>query len=222
MDTRNLRGHIIDASTGEPLAATVSVNSGNGIPIKIDGEKEYVYYLGKKRWYVDGEFFITTGEDSIFLEIRRGLETFPVQEIIYFSDSSSREMVFELNRWTKQVDRVNYSGDTHVHFLNTNSAHLQMIAEDLHVVNILTSDFTDDREIFTGALDKASTREHFVYVGQEIRDWQMGHISLLRLRNIIEPFKPYGGYLFDIAHHHNILLSPRLKLAKAQDAATVW
>jgi hypothetical protein len=50
----------------------------------------------------------------------------------------------------------------------------------------------------------------------------MGHLSLLRLRKIIEPYKPYGGFLFDIAHYPNILLSPRLKLAKTQDAATVW
>jgi len=221
-DTKILKGYIVNAVTKEPLAATVSAKSGNGLSIKIDGAEEYVYYLGKMRWYVDGEFSITTAEDSILLEIRHGLETVPIRTVIYFADSSSRKMVFELNRWTNMADSGYYSGDTHVHFLNTKSAHLQMRAEDLHVVNLLTSDFTDDREIFSGALDKVSTPEHFVYVGQEIRDWQMGHLSLLRLRQIIEPFEPYGGYLFDMDHYPNVLLSPRLKIAKTQDAATVW
>lgn len=217
-----LKGYIVDAGTKEPLAATVSVKTGNGLSIKIEGEKEHVYYLGEMRWYVEGEFSIKTVEDSIFLEIRRGLETFPVQEVIYFSDSSSKKLVFELNRWTNMAKKGYYSGDTHVHFLDTKSVHLQMRAEDLHVVNLLTSDFTNDREKFIGSLDKVSTPEHFVYVGQEIRDWQMGHLSLLRLRTIIEPFEPYGGYLFDIDHHPNILLSPLLKIAKTQEAATVW
>jgi len=221
-DTKILKGRIIDANTGELLAATVSAYSGNGLSMNIDGTNEHVNYLGKNRCYVDKEFFIKTEEDSILLEIRRGLETVPLQKMIYFSDSSSRKMVFKLNRWTNMTESGYYSGDTHVHFLNPNSAHLQMKAEDLHVVNILTSDFTDDRENFSGALDKVSTHDHFIYVGQELRDWQMGHLSLLRLRQIIEPYKPYGGYLFDIAHHPNILLSPRINLAKAQDAATVW
>jgi hypothetical protein len=221
-DTNRLRGHIIDAGTGEPLAATVAAYSANGLSLQVDGGEDYVNYLGKKRWYVDKDFFITTEEDSIFLEIRYGLESIPIQETIYFNDSSLREMVFKVNRWTNMAANGYYCGDTHVHYLNPSSAHLQMRAEDLHVVNILTSDFTHDREKFSGALDKVSTHEHFVYVGQELRDWQMGHLSLLRLREIIEPYEPYGGYLFDIAHHPNILLSPRLTIAKAQDAATVW
>ena len=221
-DTKTLKGHILDAGTGEPLAATVSVYAGNGLPLNIDNADEYVSYLGKKRWYVDKEFMVTTEEDSIILEIRHGFETIPVQQTISFRDSSNREMVFKLNRWTNMAEKGYYCGDTHVHYLTPGTAHLQMRAEDLHVVNILTSDFTNDREKFTGDLDKVSTGEHFVYVGQELRDWQMGHLSLLRLRKIVEPYQPYGGYLFDIAHHPNFLLSPRLRLAKSQNAATVW
>ena len=67
-DTKILKGYIVNTVTKEPLAATVSAKSGNGLSIKIDGAEEYVYYLGKMRWYVDGEFSLTTTEDSILLE----------------------------------------------------------------------------------------------------------------------------------------------------------
>ena len=120
--TKTLRGHILDARTGEPLAATVSAYAGNGLALKVDNANEYVEYLGKKRWYVDKEFMITTKEDSILLEIRHGLETIPVQRTISFRDSSNREMVFKLSRWTNMVENGYYCGDTHVHYLNPATA----------------------------------------------------------------------------------------------------
>jgi hypothetical protein len=38
----------------------------------------------------------------------------------------------------------------------------------------------------TGKLNPVSTRDHFVYVGQEIRDWQLGHVCLLGLIDALE------------------------------------
>lgn len=219
---KTLQGRIINAETGLPMAATVSVTNGKGLDVNLDGEHEYVYYLGKKRWYVDGTFSVSTGEDSLHIEIRHGLETYPVQETLYFSGPVPVVREFRLERWVNLTAMGYYSGDTHVHFLETNSAHLQMRAEDLHVVNLLTSDFTDDREKFTGALDRVSTPAHSVYVGQEMRDWQMGHICLLGLKKIIEPYAPFGGHLSLLGSHPNIVLSPRLKEARDQEATSVW
>ena len=220
---RSFQGRIISAETGLPIAATVSVTSGNGLDVNLDSEHEYVYYLGKKRWYVDGAFNVTTKEDSLYIEIRHGLETYPINEIIVLSDSVLKVKEFRMKRWINMAKMGYYSGDTHVHFLETSSAHLQMRAEDLHVVNLLTSDFTYDIEKFTGKLDKVSTQDHLVFVGQEIRDWQMGHICLLGLRKIIQPYEPFGGQLnFMGPNNPNLLLSPRLKEAKEQKATTVW
>jgi hypothetical protein len=220
---RTFRGRIISAETGLPIAATVSVTSGKGLDVKLDGEHEYVNYLGKKRWYVNGSFNVTTQEDSLYIEIRHGLETYPVNELVVLSDGVSEVKEFSLQRWINMANMGYYSGDTHVHFLETSSAHLQMQAEDLHIVNLLTSDFTYDKEIFTGKLDKVSTQEHLVYVGQEIRDWQLGHICFLGLKNIIEPYAPFGGQLnFMGSNNPHLLLSPRLKEAKEQQATSVW
>jgi hypothetical protein len=217
------QGHILSAESGLPIAATVSVTGGDGMDINLDRAHEFVYYLGKKRWYVDGSFSVTTMEDSLFIEIRCGLETFPFSEIIDLSDAALKVKEFKLKRWINMPELGYYSGDTHVHFLETTSAHLQMRAEDLHVVNLLTSDFTYDREKFTGKLDPVSTQDHLVYVGQEIRDWQLGHVCLLGLKKIIEPYGYFGGQLnFMGPDNPHLLLSPRLKESIKHQATTVW
>lgn len=221
---RTFRGRILSAESGESLAATVSVTNGEGLDISIDGEHEHVYYLGKKRWYVDGTFNVSTTEDSLYIEIRHGLETYPLSDIIDLSDPAiSKVKEYRLKRWINMPELGYYSGDTHVHFLKTSSAHLQMRGEDLHVVNLLTSDFTYDREKFTGQLDPVSTQDHLVYVGQEIRDWQLGHVCLLGLKKIIEPYAYFGGQLnFMGSKNPHLLLSPRVKESQKQKATTVW
>ena len=220
---KTFQGRILSAESGLPIAATVSVTGGDGMDINLDGEHEFVYYLGKKRWYVDGSFTVITMEDSLFIEIRCGLETYPVEEMVYLSGAASKVKEFKLKRWINMPELGYYSGDTHVHFLETASAHLQMRAEDLHIVNLLTSDFTYDREKFTGELDKVSTPQHLIYVGQEIRDWQLGHVCLLGLKKIIEPYAYFGGQLnFMGPDNPHLLLSPRLKESIKHQATTVW
>ena len=71
---KTFQGRIINADSGLPVAATVSVTNGDGVDVSLDGEHEHVYYLGKKRWYVDGTFQVSTNEDSLYIEIRQGLE----------------------------------------------------------------------------------------------------------------------------------------------------
>jgi hypothetical protein len=220
---RTFQGHILSAESGLPVAATVSVTGSEGKDIDLDGEHEFVVYLGKKRWYVDGTFSVTTLDDSLNIEIRRGLEIHPVRETVCLSDEIPDPVEFRLKRWINMTDMGYYSGDTHVHFLETGSAFLQMQAEDLHVVNLLTSDFTHDREKFTGTLDPVSTKDHLVYVGQEIRDWQLGHACLLGLKKIIEPYDYFGGQLnFMGPDNPNVLLSPRLKESRKHQATIVW
>jgi hypothetical protein len=59
-------------------------------------------------------------------------------------------------------------------------------------------------------------------VGQEFRDWQLGHICLLQLQKLVQPLKPSGGRFFTMSDNPNLLLSPRLVEAKEQGAATAW
>jgi hypothetical protein len=65
-----------------------------------------------------------------------------------------------------------------------------MDAEDLNVANILTSDFTDDQSRFEGKLSGDSSGNHLIYVNQEFRNDELGHLNLLNLEKLIEPVKP--------------------------------
>lgn len=214
------RGRITDAVTGNPLKATLAIWDDEGNETEPESQKGFVNYLGKKRWYVDGTFSITNPPEILHLEIRRGLETLPLTTIVHTS-KVTREKEFRLKRWTDMTQKGYVSGDSHVHFISPETALLQMQAEDLHIVNLLTSDFTNDVELFTGALDNHSTHEHYIYVGQEIRDWQLGHANLLDLKDIVEPLEPFGGKFLSETNL-NLLLSPRLEESMKQGAANVW
>ena len=64
-----------------------------------------------------------------------------------------------------------------------------MDAEDLNVANILTSDFTVDQDQFEGRPNALSSGERLIYVNQEFRNDQLGHMCLLNLKQLIEPVK---------------------------------
>ena len=96
-----------------------------------------------------------------------------------------------------------------------------MRAEDLNVLNLLVSDFTNDREKFTGKLDPVSTPGHAVFVGQESRDWQQGHVILLGINRIVEPFEPFGG-TFQGRNEPNLVMARILREAHRQGGVATW
>jgi len=211
-------GRIVDGRTGQPLAASVVLRNAGGEAVELAGEHPHVQYLQKRWCYADGQFEAPGDAGGFTVEIRRGLETLPVRTTI---DSGVSEQTFRLERWINMADRGYMSGDSHVHLLSPAQSHLQMRAEDLSALSLLVSDFTNDVDIFTGRLDQISTPGHAVYVGQEFRDWQQGHINLLRLRRIIEPLQPFGG-IFQKATNRHQLLAPAARQARAQGAVVNW
>jgi hypothetical protein len=126
-----------------------------------------------------------------------------------------------VRRWIDMRAQGYLSGDSHVHFLSQAESHTQMRAEDLHVLNLLVGDFTSDRGKFTGKLDPVSTPDHAVFVGQEFRDWQNGHVILLGIKQLVEPFEPFGGKFQD-RHEPNLVLARALKETRDQGGMTTW
>ena len=194
---------------------------GDGKPIEIEGRHTHAEYLGKRRCYVDGAFALNERPARLVVEVRRGPETLPLRAEVDLARQGSEPLTFRLRRWTDMRQQGWVSGDTHVHYLTQSESHIQMRAEDLKVLNLLVSDFTSDREKFTGKLDPVSTPEHAVYVGQEARDWQNGHVCLLGIRRIIEPFEPFGGK-FQNRTEPNLSMAHFLREARAQGGATTW
>jgi hypothetical protein len=215
-----LRIDVVDAETGRPLAATVFLADEAGRPIVPDGRPPRVDYLGRARYYVDGSLTVASPPRRLTVEVRRGFETLPEQRTIDVAEDT-RRLEVRLRRYI-DMGKLGYaSGDTHVHYLSLADSYLQMRAEDMPVLNLLTSDFTHDAEKFTGRLDPVSTRESSVYVGQEFRDWQHGHVILMDLRKIVEPLGPAGGSFMSESHPHHLLV-PILREARRQQAVTSW
>lgn len=221
MGVDRLEGRILDDKTGKPVAATVLLTDGDGKPLEIEGNHSHVEYLGKRRCYVDGAFVLNARPSRLVIEVRRGLETFPQQREVDLTQQGSEAMTFRLRRWIDMRELGYVGGDTHVHFLSLSDSHMQMLAEDLNVLNLLVSDFTNDREKFTGKLDPVSTPDHAVFVGQESRDWQNGHVLLLGIHRIVEPFEPFGGRFQDRTEP-NLVMSRILREARGQGGVTNW
>jgi hypothetical protein len=216
-----VEGLIVDDTTGQPVAATLLITDSSGKIVEIEGEHAHVEYLAKRRCYVDGAFSLSSRADRLGIEIRRGLETLPLKVEINCSRQSGDAMTFRLKRWIDMRALGYLSGDTHVHLLSTAESHLQMRAEDLNVLNLLVSDFTGDVEKFTGRLDPVSTPSHAVYVGQEARDWQQGHVVLMRIKQIIQPFQPFGG-TFQGRREPNVVLARALRECQRQGGVASW
>ena len=102
----------------------------------------------------------------------------------------------KIERAFDMKERGYYSGDTHVHFLSSQSAHLEAAGEDLNVTHLLASQwgrlFTSWEE-FTGGLAPTSSDEHMVWVSQENRQHVLGHISLLGLKEMVAPMCTGGA-----------------------------
>jgi hypothetical protein len=216
-----LEGRILDDKTGESVAATLVLADGEGKPLEIEGRHSHVEYLGKRRCYVDGTFALNSRPSRLVVELRRGLEILPLKTEVDLTQRGSEPLTFRLRRWVDMGELGYLSGDTHVHLLSQSESHLQMRGEDLNVLNLLVSDFTRDREKFTGKLDAVSTPGHAVFVGQEARDWQQGHVALLRINRIVEPFEPFGG-TFQGRSEPNLVLARILREAHRQGGVATW
>jgi len=170
---------------------------------------------------VDGSFVLSARPGRLKVEVRRGLETLPVIADVDLTRHGSEVLTFRLRRWIDMRERGYLSGDAHVHFLSQAESLAQMRAEDLHVLNLLVGDFTNDREKFTGKLDLVSTSDHAVYVGQEFRDWQNGHVILSGIKQIVEPYGPFGGK-FQGRNEPNLVLAKALREARRQGGVATW
>ena len=150
-------GRIVDAETGEPVAASVAISTGGGEAVEIEGEHGHVEYLDRRWCYVDGEFTLSELDpeiSSLTVEVRGGPETLTLKEGVELP-SAGRD--FPLRRWVRMAEEGYVSGDGHVHYLALGESHLQMRAEGLNVLNLLTSDFTGDVEKFSGKHDPVSS-----------------------------------------------------------------
>jgi len=216
-----LEASVVEDQTGKPLAARVHAVDHCGRSVEVAGSHSHADYLGKRWCYVDGSFTLALPDGGLQVEIMRGLETRPLLENIKSSGGETVKRTFRLRRWVNMRDLGYVNGDIHAHTPVPDEAHRQMRAEDLNVVNLLAGETLALNPHFTGKADPNSTPGNEIFVCQEVRDWQMGHLTLLGLNTMIPGYPQVGGSLEDY-HHGHWLLAHAMEAARAQGGLIVW
>lgn len=137
-----LRGEVVDAGTGEPLAARVYVRSSDGrwhFARSASPEGSAVEYR-KRRFPQCVEmhttvsahpFLVDVPPGRVTVRVERGKEYLPMEKTVDVRDDPV-ELTFELTRWIDMAALGWYSGDTHVHRSLDELPNL-LLAEDLNV-----------------------------------------------------------------------------------------
>ena len=156
---------------------------GKGGDVMLDNNRRFAY--------VENNFNILLPEnESIRFELVKGYAYSFLDTTINIS-ASTIDITLQLKKWFAfPAGETWYSGDVHTHSIDSATGLLEMKAEDVNVCNILISDFTDDQASFRGAPEPISDSLHIVYLNQEYRQDQLGHIDLLNLKKLIQPVKP--------------------------------
>lgn len=151
--------------------------------------------------YINGECVANLPLGEVYVEISRGYEVSPIRT--RFTVSPTTEQVeFELEKVLHWRERGWVTADTHVHFLSPTTALLEGQAEDVHVVNLLASQWGEmfsnvsdfDGKTTLGAKEFGGNGEFLVRVGTENRMQVLGHISLLGYRGaMIHPLCTGGA-----------------------------
>ncbi|MGN6672572.1 MAG: CehA/McbA family metallohydrolase, partial [Thermomicrobiales bacterium] len=198
---------ILDDETGRPVPCRVHFRSPEGVPYQPHGHHGQVppshdtwhrdvggdVRLGQITYaYTDGacQGWLPRGE--VLVDVARGFEYTPLRTRVTIAPGQQR-LELRLRRFRNMAAERWFSGDTHVHFLSTQGSHFEAQGEDLHVVNLLLSQwgslFTNTEE-FIGRPVSSRDGQTIVYATQENRQHFLGHLTLLGLK---VPVMPWGS-----------------------------
>lgn len=206
--TRTVRVRVRDAATGRLVASRVHIGDADGEYWPPRGHEKNIavgwredvggdVLLRGRTWaYVPGELDVDLEAGSYEIEAARGPEykmTKASFEVPAEGELPRPEIVLE--RWIDLAAEGWYSGDTHTHFLRPGSGIREARGEDLRVLNILATKWTElvtDVEEFSGAPHVLSDGENVVYYNEECRHAFLGHTIFLDLRELVYPLT-WGG-----------------------------
>ncbi len=101
-----------------------------------------------------------------------------------------------------------------------------MLAEDLNALTLLYVGDTENpmaiNKHFTGRLDTNSTPGCEIFVNQEVQDWQMGHLTLLGLTQLVPGYPNAGGTLEYWKSHPHWDLTRAMRATREQNGTVFW
>jgi hypothetical protein len=227
MAATRLEARIIDDATVQPLAACVAITNPDGKFVEVEGQHAHVQYLDKRWCYVEGAFALNLPETGVQVEIRHGLETRPlIATIAPTGKGGILQKTFRLRRWIDMRQQGYFNGDFHAHVPVPKEARLQMRAEDLNALTLLYVGAPKNpypvNDFFIGRLDPSSTPGCEIRVSQEVQDWQMGHLTLINLTNLVPGYPDCGGTLeyWRSAAHWDLVRA--MRATRGQNGLVFW
>ncbi len=205
-----VRVTVVDDETDKPVPCRIHFRSPQGIPFQPHGHHNHVnsnldtwhsdiggdLRLGQISYaYIDGncEGWLPRGE--VIVDAARGFEYEPLRAQVTIAPDQ-RELTLRLRRWSNLNAAHWYSGDSHVHFLGAQGAHLEAQGEDLNVVNLLQAQwghlFTNTED-FIGKPSVSDDGGTIVYTSQENRQHILGHLTLWGLKQPVYPWSSGGA-----------------------------
>ena len=199
-----IRTTVVDDETEQQLPCRIHFRSKRGVPYAPQGHHSEVcadmdtlhmdvggdLRLGQISYaYIDGKCQGWLPREEVIVDIARGYEYEPIRKKVTIN-AEDRELTFRLKRWCDMNKERYFSGDTHVHFLSTQGAHIEAQGENLNVVNLLLSrwgNMYSNTEEFIGGPNISPNGKSIVYASQENRQHILGHLSLLGLKEQVFP-----------------------------------
>lgn len=197
---------IVDARTGEPLAARVRVTAEDGRYLPPVGHRDEInpgffedtggdVILGSAPYaYVPSRFPIRLPPGRVEVEVVAGFDRRPHRASLEITPAT-RELRLPVER-AVDLDRDRWvTSDSHVHFLAPSTALLQAAAEDVDLVNLLAAQwgdlFTNVTDLPWGSMTEPGGRR-LVVVGTENRQNVLGHLALLGAHRMTTPLASGG------------------------------
>ena len=226
---------VVDDDTGRPVPCRVHFRSPDGIPYQPHGHHNQVnsnldtwhidvggdVRMGQITYaYIDGRCEGWLPRGDVIVDVARGFEYEPLRKKVRIEPGQQR-LELRIKRWTDMNARRWYSGDSHVHFLSPQGAHLESSGEDLNVVNLLQAQWGSlftNKEDFTGRASVTQNGSNIVYVSQENRQHFMGHMILWGLKEPVMPWASDGPGEAEIGGHLETTMAHWADEAHAQGA----
>lgn len=205
--TRRVDVEIVDAETGEPMAARVRFRAIDGRYLPPLGHRDEInpglnedtgadLTLGGATYaYVPGRFPIELPAGEVQVEVVRGFGHRPLRRAIPV-DGGRAPLVLPLEPVAGPPGAGWIAVDCHVHFISPTSALLQARAEGVSIVNLLATQWGDHHtsvaDLPTAVVADPAGR-HLVVMGSENRQNMLGHIGLLGAADAVLPMASAGA-----------------------------
>jgi hypothetical protein len=189
---------LVEKGNSTPVVARVSLTQKGG---KFYAPPGALYRIdrGDGHFYCRGEAELSLPAGEYLLRVYRGPEYRPARRVLHVEPSKVAEVTVEMERWVDAASLGLYSGENHIHanygygeWYNTPASMLlQCEGEDLNVCNFMVAnsdgDGVFDRPFFRGQPDPLSKPRTVLYWNEEYRSTIWGHMTLVNLRQIVEP-----------------------------------